>query len=512
MSTFTDWNGPQGGHPSTVSVLQLVEAYQNMLATMKAHIETKVSDGVDVHNVVGYYSNKLNELTAAIDKITNEYVTVKGDGGKTDDVVRASVLAAYATKDDLDEYAKLNDDGDIVVRASALADYATKDDLDKYVAVKKDDDGKVDNVVHASELAEVEKDLEDVNKVLEQIDALSGKLKAVDMLSLESGAAFSAPMRSLEDATNIYLLGKVPDGACTVYVKYVNDTPFSLVANVSVTGEHGAISVLSSKGDKPNNLELILATGTSSGGEAGSYLAIRSDAWVGQNIEFHNKLDFFVQGINFKSCKLFEEGETPNGNLIEIARCRVGNGFNASSFGTGAIEDGDGESLVTVEEKNGKLYLILGNADYDGTLFENRPYLVTEDGRYPFLTFNDLKKTTANVGEVIPWCKFDEDGKPVDYPSVYLPTDGSAVPEQYEELRELIGDTLPLVDFHLIRADKGIELDGLLSDGSVATEAQAYTSVDNLPDDAQEGDYAVVMSENGYVVYRYSGSAWEVAK
>ena len=55
MSTFTQWNGPQGASgPSAKDMLALVEAYNNLSTKLAAHIEAVAPTDTAIHGIVSY--------------------------------------------------------------------------------------------------------------------------------------------------------------------------------------------------------------------------------------------------------------------------------------------------------------------------------------------------------------------------------------------------------------------------------------------------------------------------
>ena len=49
MSTFTDWTGPQGGGVRAADLIQLANAYSDLVAKLNHHMSDKTPCTSDVH-------------------------------------------------------------------------------------------------------------------------------------------------------------------------------------------------------------------------------------------------------------------------------------------------------------------------------------------------------------------------------------------------------------------------------------------------------------------------------
>lgn len=95
MSTFTDWNGPQCPPPSTKSILDLVQAYNNMYQSLSQHVAMTPSDAGDVHGIKAYVSSVLGDYakTAAL---SGTYATIDALNTKASQQAFGEHVAAQA--------------------------------------------------------------------------------------------------------------------------------------------------------------------------------------------------------------------------------------------------------------------------------------------------------------------------------------------------------------------------------------------------------------------------------
>ena len=120
MSTFTDWNGPQGSNVRASDLAEMALRYQNMLSELQAHINA-IPGSKNVHNIKEYIEPLIAECAKTADVINrlNSYA-------KATDLPN---LEPYALKQDLNFYAKKADLEDFVVNAT-LERYLKIADLD----------------------------------------------------------------------------------------------------------------------------------------------------------------------------------------------------------------------------------------------------------------------------------------------------------------------------------------------------------------------------------------------
>ncbi|MBO6100067.1 MAG: hypothetical protein J6P07_01875, partial [Spirochaetaceae bacterium] len=126
MSTYTDWNGPNGSNVRASDLIELAGAYQRMLSEFHEHIAATPSAN-DVHKIKEYIEPiiadyvQLSELTI---KLNSYYTKFEAD----------EKFALKSSIPDLTPYAKLTDIADFVA-TPVLNDYLKKSDLSAQQAI-----------------------------------------------------------------------------------------------------------------------------------------------------------------------------------------------------------------------------------------------------------------------------------------------------------------------------------------------------------------------------------------
>lgn len=511
MSTFTQWNGPQGASgASTKDITGLIDAYNSLSTLLNNHIDEKASGtGSTVHDIRSYVEDKLTTLSNSINAVIATLTT------------KDYTDSTFATKTTLNSY----------VQSSTLEDYASKDALNEYLktSIYNTKIASLDSVI--SELQTAVTDFNDTaarakavissdlkNVAAETITAtacLIGILHAKQYIDFTTWKQFTAQFAGTGSfdttGTNgIYILGQLsedwdidaPDDnykpkAARAYVKYVNSKPFDAIIDMTATGMmSGSLTANVSMGDSPwSNMKFHLLHGTDSSGKQHIYLGVSADGLSTQSLEVR------VAGVNFIP------GNTLNAVTTELTHVTVGNGFCASgvlldSIATDTITDSQGKPILTVTYTTDPLgqtkkELYIGDESFDSFKFDRRFKVFIkkkgqEVGRYSsVLTAADLTSFAGiDVGVTVQWPLYevhgtdendndvvftstewesmsDDDkaeylitGSPaINVPYGWLPCDGSEVnTADYEELAELLGHSedstfkLPMQDFSMIHA------------------------------------------------------------
>ena len=114
MSTFTDWNGPQGGGVRAADLIQLANAYSDLVSKLNQHMSDKTPDTSDVHGIKTYVEAQINKINIPD---VSAFITEQDADGK------------YAAKSDIPTDVVKSGDLANYVKASALSDYLKTKDL-----------------------------------------------------------------------------------------------------------------------------------------------------------------------------------------------------------------------------------------------------------------------------------------------------------------------------------------------------------------------------------------------
>ena len=117
MSTFTDWNGPQGGGVRAADLIQLANAYSDLVAKLNQHMSDKTPGTSDVHGIKNYVEAQIETIKGLIPSVSAFITEVKADSKYA---AKADIPADYVKEATLDSY----------VKTSALSDYLKTNDLD----------------------------------------------------------------------------------------------------------------------------------------------------------------------------------------------------------------------------------------------------------------------------------------------------------------------------------------------------------------------------------------------
>lgn len=308
MSTFTDWNGPQGGGARAADLIQLANAYSELVAKLDQHMADKTPGTSDVHGIKTYVETQLATIRGLIPSVSAFITEADADtkyalkSQVPTDVVKSGDLAGYATS---------------AAVAALLANYLKTNELgsNAIITAIKTDIRAIEAVLDADTFEK---------PVLKATDYVEGLVHAIEQVQF-TDKQVSAYIGGADTAGNYYLLGMLLDKAGTAYIKYKNTDPFSAVVNFAVTPDYkGALSVVCDNAVW-KALKFKIVAGTDRNGGKHAYLAVQAPDWVVSQIVFE------CAGINFypigsEGCIL------PNGNCHDVVDCFAYTGFSASQI------------------------------------------------------------------------------------------------------------------------------------------------------------------------------------
>lgn len=324
MSTFTDWNGPQGGGARAADLIQLANAYSDLVSKLNQHMADKTPDTSDVHGIKNYVEAQLKTIKDLIPE-TSAFITETNADSKY--ALKSAIPTNVVNETALNVYAKTE------AVEKLLADYLKTNDLSnqKLITDIQSDITAIETVLNISD--NPYKDFAFEMPVLKATKYVEGIMHAVEQIEL-TDKQVSAYVGGADSAGNYYLLGMLLDKAGTAYIKYINTDPFSASVNFAYTpDDKGALSVVCD-----NNvwgaLKFKIVAGTDATGEKHAYLAVQAQDWVVDQIVFE------CAGINF--CPIGSEGWlAPNGNCHDVIDCFAYTGFSASQLNIKVGEIGD---------------------------------------------------------------------------------------------------------------------------------------------------------------------------
>lgn len=324
MSTFTDWNGPQGGGARAADLIQLANAYTDLVAKLNQHMSDKTPDTSDVHGIKTYVEAQLKTIKDLIPE-TSAFITETTADSKY--ALKSAIPTNIVNETALNAYAKTE------AVEKLLADYLKTTDLSKQKLITdiQADITAIETMLNISDAPD--KDFVFEMPALKATKYVEGIMHAVEQVMF-TDKQVSAYVGGADSAGNYYLLGMLLDKAGTAYIKYVNTDPFSASVDFAYTpDDKGALSVVCD-----NNvwaaLKFKIVAGTDATGEKHAYLAVQAPDWVVDQIMFK------CAGINF--CPIGSEGwVAPNGNCHDVVDCFAYTGFSASQLNIKVGEIGD---------------------------------------------------------------------------------------------------------------------------------------------------------------------------
>lgn len=461
MSTFTDWNGPQGGGVRAADLIQLANAYSDLVAKLNQHMSDETPGTSDVHGIKTYVEAQVETIKGLIPSVS-EYITeVKADSKYA---LKTQVPTDTVSSSDLINYAKVSD----------LTEYLKSSDLDsqKTITDIKTDIAAVEDALNASSFE---------MPVLKAVDYIEGLVHAVEQIQFVD-KSITAFVGGVDEIGVYYILGMLKDKSGTAYIHMGNTKAFSAVVNFAVTPEwRGALSVTTDCELK--GLKWKIVSGTSATGEKHAYLAVQSTEWTSNfassdGVGIFTGISFYASGINFVPVGSKNWVE-PNGNCHNICDCKSGKGFSFSELATP----------------------ILGKQIY-------------REPANPYTTVKDLKAIDT-IGVISDWPFYDANGVAVDVPESYHACDGTDVlpdDDVSDEFRAKF-PKYPLQDYAIIKTKSTVEIEPIQEDVSYSlAEAvctlhgiKFYTSYTELPAEAKIDEPVIVAAGDNYTVYVYKG-------
>ena len=465
MSTFTDWNGPQGGGVRAADLIQLANAYSDLVSKLNQHMSDKTPDTSDVHGIKTYVEAQLEAVRNSIPSVSAFITEANADSKYATksqiptDVVRSADIVNFATNASV---------------TASLANYLKVSDLDSQqviLGIKADVDA-IEAALNATPFS---------MPVLKATDYVEGIIHAVEQVQFVD-KSITAFVGGSDEVGVYYILGMLRDKAGTAYIRMGNTRPFSAVVNFAVTPEwKGALSVITDCELK--GLKWKIVSGTSASGEKHAYLAVQSTEWVSQvastdGVGIFTDISFYGSGINFVPVES-NDWVGPNGNCHNVCDCMSGKGFSFSELATTIIGK--------------QIYRETGN---------------------PYVTVGDIK-AFDHVGVISYWPFYDENDIAINVPDGYHACDGTAVlpsDDVSNEFREKF-TKYPLQDYAIIKTKSSIDIKTQDTVSYSLAEAvctlhgiKFYSSYAELPVDAKVDEPVIVAAGDKYTVYVYKGA------
>lgn len=465
MSTFTDWNGPQGGGARAMDLIQLANAYSELVAKLNQHMTDKTPGTSDVHGIKTYVETQLDTIRGLIPSVSAFITETKADSKYATkaqiptDVVHSADIANFTTN---------------AAVAALLANYIKTNDLSSQQVIVdiKTDIATIEHALNASTFSK---------PVLKATNYIEGLVHVIEQVQF-TDKTVSAFAGGSDEVGVYYILGMLLDKAGTAYVSMGNTKAFSAVVNFAVTPEwKGALSVTTDCELK--GLKWKIVSGTSANGEKHAYLAVQSTEWISQfassdGVGIFTGINFYCAGINFAPVDS-SSWVRPNGNCHNVCDCMSGKGFSFSELAT----------------------TILGKQIYRET---GNPYLTKKD-----VTALD------HVGVICQWTDYNNNGIAINVPEGYHACDGTPVrPEDdvSREFREKYAN-YPLQDYSIIKTKSGVDIEEQGDVNYSLAEAvctlygiKFYNNYADLPNEAKINEPVIVAAGDKYTVYTYKGA------
>lgn len=462
MSTFTDWNGPQGSGVRANDLIQLANAYSELISKLNQHMADRTPNTSDVHGIKTYVGKQLEIIKGMIPSVS-AFITEQDADNKY--ASKSDIPADYVKKATLDEY----------VKTSALSDYLKTNDLKEQQLIKdiQKDVAAIEAVINANPFK---------MPVLKATSYVEGLIHAVEQIKF-TDKDFNAPVGGSDRVGVYYILGMLENKAGTAYVKMSNTKPFSAVVNFAVTpGFKGALSVTTDC--ELSGLKFKIVAGTDIDGIPHAYLAVQSSEWFSNFVtsdgvgKFDN-IQFSGAGINYVPVDS-NDYKRPNGNCHDICDCESGKGLSFSRLAT--------------------------------TLLGVRIYATVDN---PYLTLQDVK-ALDHVGVISDWPFYDTNGTAIDVPDGYHACDGTQVlpdDDVSDDFRAKFTN-YPLQDYAIIKTKGAVEVDASESDVDTSLAQtvaalhgiQYFDSVGQLPSTYRENEPCIVRIGDYYSVYAYTAA------
>ena len=458
MSTFTDWNGPQGGGVRAADLIQLANAYSDLVSKLNQHMSDKTPDTSDVHGIKTYVEAQINKINIPD---VSAFITEQDADGKY--AAKSAIPTDIVKSGDLANY----------VKTSALSDYLKTNDLTSQQVI-----------------TDIQTDITAIKKALgtnpfempalKATNYVEGLIHAVEQIKF-TDKDFSAPVGGSDIAGIYYILGMLENKAGTAYIKMSNTKPFSAVVNFAVTpGFKGALSVTTDC--ELAGLKFKIVAGTDTDDIPHAYLAVQSSEWfshftTSDGVGKFNNIQFSGAGINY--VPVDSSGyKRPNGNCHDVCDCESGKGFSFSKLAT--------------------------------SLLGRRIYATADN---PYLTLQDVT-ALDHIGIISDWPFYNDSGIAIDVPDGYHACDGTSVlpdDDVSDEFRAKF-PKYPLQDYAIIKTKSAVKADALDSDVDTSLAQtvaalhgiQYFDSIGQLPSSYRENEPCIVRIGDYFSVYAYT--------
>ena len=402
MSTFTDWNGPQGGRGPTLAMWQeLIDQYKELLG--KDYVEAIDGKGLSTNDFTDALKNKLDAINA-----TAANKQLGGIVQNSDNLVTAgtiyTALQNYVTKVNGKE---LSTNDFTTAYKNSLDNLGGAASRDVTTAIEQNGTKLVTAGAVYSALQDYVKK-SNGNQGLSTNDFTDEYKSALDTLRtivlegfLRTEVSIDPKNYKVSDANttygSYYIIGMVKDARPgSVYIDFGNSSPFTAVVDFAaskIDNEYsGGLSITTDAQLDDLAFSLVYGTSGKSPNESEHvYVGVNASSW-GDVLT----LSMHVSGVNFIPIN-DTEFKAPSGAVHRIAICRATTGFSASQ--------------VNIQ--------------------------------------------VGNIGEVVAWSKFNENGVPEGIPANCHICDGKPIDAtDWPDLVELGLTNFPLVDYHIIVGKK----------------------------------------------------------
>lgn len=399
MSTFTNWNGPEGSCINSVrasDLLALTKEYTTLLTKLEEHITSGMTS-TSVHKSDEFHATISNEIADAIQGLKNTYVTLEQ---LKDYPTAENIAAVYATLEDLKLYTPTSELADTYAKLVGNTANIFEPEAAFRNKVTFDNDVVFKSEVNFSEF---------------KAEVLSTLIILAEQYNLKFKSYEATPSGTGEVGSNVYyILGMLGDRVGTAYLKYTDTTSFTAIVDFVTTAEldaegnltdytNGQLSIITdAKGSGLSDLKFKLVKGTSEGKQH-VYLAIESTNWL-NNID-QGAIGLF-KGLPFEGAGI---------NFIPINST----GYVAPTGVTTVLSTID---YYAIEDRIDKL----------------------EEQISPLLD------QASTIGSIVMWGQLNDEGVPVNLPEGYHICDGSAIDD--DELKmKLNMSNYPDIDYFIIK-------------------------------------------------------------
>lgn len=466
MSTFTDWNGPQGGGVRATDLIQLANAYSDLVSKLNQHMSDKTPATSDVHGIKSYVEAQIETIKGLIPSVSAFITEATADSKYATksqiptDVVHSADIANFATNTSV---------------TALLTNYLKTSDLNSQQIIRdiEADINAIERALNATPFSK---------PVLKATDYVEGIIHATEQVQFvdKSIAAF---VGGTDEVGVYYILGMLRDKAGTAYIRMGNTKSFSAVVNFAVTPEwKGALSVITNCELK--DLKWKIVSGTGASGEKHAYLAVQSTEWISQfastdGVGIFTDISFYGSGINFVPVES-NDWVKPNGNCHNVCDCMSGKGYSFSELAT--------------------------------TILNKQIY---REAHNPYVTAKDIK-ALDHIGVISDWPFYNDNGIAIDVPEGYHACDGTSVlpdDDVSDEFRAKF-PKYPLQDYAIIKTKSAVDIEELGDVNYSLAEAvctlygiKFYNNYADLPNEAKINEPVIVAAGDKYTVYVYKGAS-----